>query len=141
MKHQKVIVDTGPIVAFLNKHDRYHEWTKAQLARISPPLLTCEAVISESCFLLRNYENGTPNVLSLLDRKLVAIFFRLEDEIIALKNLLTKYNNIPMALADCCLVRMAEQISDSVVFTLDNDFKIYRKNNRKIIPTIMPDFV
>lgn len=139
MKPQKVIVDSGPIVAFLNKKDRYHEWTKAQFATMIPPLLTCETVLSESCFLLRNYENGAANVLTLLDRKLLTIPFRLEDELISVKVLLNKYNNIPMSLADGCLVRMAEQISDSVVFTLDRDFKIYRKSGRKVIPTIMPD--
>jgi predicted nucleic acid-binding protein len=58
MKPQKVIVDTGTIVAFFNKKDHYHERTKAQLATMIPPLLTCEAAISESCFLLRHYENG-----------------------------------------------------------------------------------
>ena len=139
MKPQKVIVDTGPIVAFLNKKDRYHEWTKTQFATMSPPLLTCESVLSESCFLLRHYENGASNVLTLLERKLLTIPFRLEDELIAVKELINKYNNIPMSMADGCVVRMVEQISGSVVFTLDSDFKIYRKNNRKIIPTIMPD--
>jgi len=118
MKPQTVIVDTGPIAAFLNKKDHYHEWTKAQLATMSPPLLTCEAVLSESCFLLRHYENGASNVLTLLERKLLTTPFRLEDELIAVKELLNKYNNIPMSLADGCLVRLAEQITDSVVFTL-----------------------
>lgn len=46
--------------------------------------------------------------------------------------------NIPMSLADGCLVRMAEAESKAVVLTLDEDFKIYRKNNRQVIPTIMP---
>lgn len=139
MKPQKVIVDAGPIVAFLNKQDQYHEWTKVQFAKMSPPLLTCEAVISESCFLLRHYENGALNVLTPLERKLLTIPFHLEDELIALKELLNKYNNIPMSLADGCLVRMTEKISDCVVFTLDSDFKIYRKNDRKVVPAIMPD--
>jgi predicted nucleic acid-binding protein len=139
MKLQKVIVDAGPLVSFINKNDRYHEWAITQFATMSPPLLTCEAVLSESCFLLRNFENGAINVLELLERGLLAIPFRLEDELSAIKILLNKYKNIPMSLADGCLVRMAEQISDSIVFTLDSDFKVYRKNRRKVIPTIMPN--
>ena len=139
MKLQKVIVDAGPLVSFINKNDRYHEWAITQFATMSPPLLTCEAVLSESCFLLRNFENGAINVLELLERGLLAIPFRLEDEFRAIKILLGKYKNIPMSLADGCLVRMAEQISDSIVFTLDSDFKIYRKNRRKVTPTIMPN--
>jgi predicted nucleic acid-binding protein len=54
-------------------------------------------------------------------------------------SLIAKYNNIPMSLADACLVRMSEQISDSSICTLDNDFRIYRKEKRKLIPVIMPE--
>ncbi len=141
MKPQKVILDSGPLVAFLNKKDRYHDWAMAQFSTMSPPLLTCEAVLSETCFLLRHYKNGAANVLKLLERELLTIPFRLEDELSAIKLLLERYQDVPMSLADGCLVRMAEQITDSVVFTLDSDFKIYRKNKRKVIPTIMPDGV
>ena len=139
MKPQKVILDTGPLVAYLNKNDRYHEWTIAQFETMIPPLLTCEAVLSESCFLLRHYQKGAVNVMNLIERELLAIPFRLGDEFSAIKALLDKYKNIPMSLADGCLVRMAEQIANSVIFTLDSDFKHYRKNGRKVIPTIMPD--
>ncbi len=141
MKPRKVLLDTGPLVAFLNKQDLYHEWSIAQLATMSPPLLTCEAGLSESCFLLRHYEHGASNVLNLLKRELLTIPLRLEDEWSTIEALLDKYRNIPMSLADGCLVRMAEQIADSVVFTLDSDFRIYRKDRRKVIPTIMPDDV
>lgn len=139
MMIQKVIVAAGPIVSFINKNDEYHAWAMAQFAMMRPPLLTCEAVVSESCFLLRNFDNGAQNVLALLERGLLAIPFRLEDEFNAIKKLLNKYQNIPMSLADGCLVRMAEQISDSVVCTLDSDFNIYRKDRRKVIQVIMPD--
>ncbi|MEJ2628402.1 MAG: PIN domain-containing protein [bacterium] len=139
MKPLRVIVDTGPLVAYLNKKDTYHDWTVTQLASLNPPLLTCESVISEACFLLRHYKNGSDNILKLLDRQLLSLPFKLENEIIPIKGLLNKYNNIPMSLADACLVRMSEQITGSVIFTLDGDFKIYRKNKRNIIPAIMPE--
>lgn len=133
MKPQKVLLDTGPLVAFLNKKDQYHEWAIAQFAIMRPPLLTCEAVLSESCFLLRHYKNGSVNVLNLLERELLNIRSRPQDELSAIKILLDRYKDIRMSLADGCLVRMAEQITDSVVFTLDRDFKLYRKNKRKLI--------
>jgi len=138
MKNKKVIIDTGPIVAFLNKSDKYHEWALMQFARLQPPFFTCESVISEVCFLLRNSEAGRQNTLSLIERNLLQIPFNLEHEIDALKSLLKKYKDIPMALADACLVRMSEQISESVIFTMDSDFNIYRKDRRKLIPVIMP---
>ena len=139
MNLHKIILDTGPLVAYINKNDRYHDWIMAQFATMKPPLFTCEAVLSESCFLLRNYSNGASSVLDLLKRELFTISFRLKDECSIVKALLNKYKNVPMSLTDGCLVRMAEQISDSVIFTLDSDFKIYRKNRRNVIPTIMPD--
>ena len=141
MMAQKVLLDTGPLVAFLNKRDRYHTWVITQFAAMSPPFFTCEAVVSESCFLLRHFENGASNVFRLFERELIAIPFHLKDELHAIRKLLDKYKDIPMSVADGCLVRMAEQISDSVVFTLDRDFKIYRKSRRKVIPIIIPDDV
>jgi uncharacterized protein len=74
----------------------------------------------------------------LLSRKLLLLPFRLDDEVTSIMRLLEKYANVPMSLADACLVRMAEQHSQAVVFTLDADFKRYRKHGRQIIPTLMP---
>lgn len=139
MKTKKIILDTGPLVAFLNKSDYYHQWAITQFSLLNPPFLTCESVISEVSFLLRNTENGIQNIFQLLERELIKIPFQLEPEISAISRLMKKYNNIPMSLADACLVRMSEQISDSVICTLDGDFKIYRKDKRKVIPVIMPD--
>ena len=138
MKTARIIVDTGPLVAFLNKNDKYHDWTVPKFSKLSPPFYTCEAVLSEACFLLGQYELGANNILSLLERQLLMLPLKIVDEISALKKLINSYKNLPMSLADACLVRMSEQITDSIIFTLDSDFRIYRKNKRNIIPTIMP---
>ncbi len=138
MKPKKLIIDTGPIVAFLNRADFYHEWALRQFSELIPPFYTCESVISETCFLLRNTENGQKNILKLLERELIQISFNLKEEISTIMSLMKKYNDIPMSLADACLVRMSEQISDSTICTLDSDFRIYRKEKRNIIPVIMP---
>jgi predicted nucleic acid-binding protein len=138
MKPNRIILDTGPLVAFLNKSDSFHEWAVMQFAQLTPPFFTNESVISEACFLLRNTENGSENIFKLLERDLIQIPFRLESEISSILNLLSKYKNVPMSLADACLVRMSEQISDSSICTLDGDFKIYRKEKRKVIPIIIP---
>jgi uncharacterized protein len=57
----------------------------------------------------------------------------------ALRRLMTRYATVPMSLADSCLVRMSEIYPKSHVFTLDSDFRIYRRNGRQMIPTIAPD--
>jgi predicted nucleic acid-binding protein len=138
MMAKKVIIDTGPMVAFLNKSDRYHDWALQQFSQLKPPFLTCESVISEACFLLRNNEQGVQNTLSMLKRNLLQIDFDVQAEIAAVQSLMKKYSDIPMSLADACLVRMSEQLSESIVVTLDSDFKIYRKNKRNVIPIVIP---
>jgi len=138
---KKVIIDSGPLVAFLNKKDTYHKWALSQFSFLNPPFFTCESVISEVCFLLRNIENGPQNVFRLIERDLIKIQFKLESELSIIATLINKYRNIPMSLADACLVRMSEQISNSIICTLDGDFKIYRKDKRKIIPILIPETI
>lgn len=136
---QQVIIDTGPLVAYLKKEDHFHHWATSELAKIKPPLLTCEAVIVEACFLLRNTYQGEETVLSLLSTNNIQIPFYLSEEAAPVAELMKKYKTIPMSLADACLVRMSELISGSILLTLDSDFKIYRQNRDKIIPVIIPN--
>lgn len=134
----KVILDTGPLVALLNRRDRYHNWAAEQWSRIDPPLLSCEAVLAEACFLVQPYAGGQTAVLELVTRGVLDLSFHLEEETAAISRLLGKYRDAAMSLADGCLVRMAELHDEGVVLTLDSDFGIYRKNGRRIIPTISP---
>lgn len=133
-----VIIDTGPLVAFLTRREHHHAWARQQFDLIEPPLVTCEAVITETCFLVQNVDKGVDSVMDLLHRSVVAVSFSLADELPAVSRLLKKYSSTPISLADACLVRMAELFSESPVLTLDADFRVYRKNGRAIIPTRMP---
>ena len=133
------ITDTGIIVAALNKREKYHVWTLEQMRRLTVPMLTCEAVITEACYLMRTEPNGKEDVLHLIERGILKIDFSLETEVGAIKNLMTKYENVPMDFADGCLVRMSEVNENATVFTLDGDFWIYRKNGGKQIPLIIPE--
>ena len=135
---ERVILDTGPLVAFINGRDRYHKWAMMQWAEMNPPLLTCEAVLSEACYLLRSLDGGNKAVLELLQRKVLDIPFRLVEYVSQIAWLLKKYADIPMSLADACLVRMTELYPDSPVLTLDTDFNIYRRNKHNVIPTLSP---
>lgn len=134
-----VIIDTGVMVAYLNRREKYYEWAKEKLAKIAPPLITCEAVIAETCFLLSKTDGGIEKLFELIETGHIIIPFHLESEIKNIKELITRYANVPMSLADACLVRMSEQYAESEVFTLDSDFRIYRKNKRQVIPLIIPE--
>jgi len=129
------VVDTGPIVAFLSRRDRYHDWAVGALASVSPPLLTCEAVLSEAIFLL----GGSDRVLELVQRGVVGVAFRLDAEVGAIRTLLKRYQDVRIDLADACIVRMTEIHDDSVVMTVDTEFRdVFRRRGRQAIPTIMP---
>lgn len=136
---QRVLLDTGPLVAAIDRRDRFHNWVTAELATIASPLLTCEAVISEALFLLRNVYGGQEALISLVNTGAIYIPFHLNEEFTRIGELLTRYQSVPMSLADACLVRMSEQYSGSSVLTMDSDFLIYRKNRNEVIPVIMPE--
>ena len=133
-----VIVGTGPLVALVNRREQEHAWVREQWGGISPPALTCEAVISEGCFLLQDVHGGITALMRLLERDVVRVAFDLTDELPAVVKLLKRYSSVPMSLADACLVRMSEQFSQSPVLTLDSDFGNYRKNGRGVIPALIP---
>ncbi len=135
----RVIADTGVIVGLIYDRDQWHEWTREQAANLPVPYLTCEAVITEACFLLHNISDGEQKVLEMIERGVLQVDFSLCDHLASIKALMKKYKNVPMSLADACLVRMCEMIENSLVFTVDGDFLIYRKDGRKKIPLIHPD--
>ena len=134
-----ILIDSGPLVAMFDRRDEFHQWTTDQLALLKPPFHTCEAVISEACFLLSKQRFDIRYLFQLFERKVLYSTFVLQNEYSAIGTLLNKYARTPMALADACLVQMAETNSNATVFTLDGDFLIYRKANRQIIPVIIPE--
>jgi predicted nucleic acid-binding protein len=137
---RRVLVDSGPIVALLDRRDTYHEWAKREIANLHEPLLTCEAVISEVFFLLSRVRGGTSIFVALLRDGLVlasANFSYREQSAEVLRHL-QQYGDMPMSFADACLVRMSEIERNSIIFTTDQDFLTYRRNRRQNIPLISP---
>jgi uncharacterized protein len=135
---RRVLIDTGPVVALLNRRDRHHAWSRRTLDAIEPPIFTCEAVVSEACFLLGAAAGRQDLVLELIANDIVKVDFQVGQEIAALRALMRKFSDVPMSLADACLVRMTELDPQSVVVTLDSDFRVYRRNRRRTVPTIIP---
>ena len=133
-----IIVDTGPVVALLNAEETLHPWVLEQLAKLSGPMLTCEAVISETLFLLRRVEGGARQVTGLLRSGGLRLDFSLATELPAVSELLVRYRQVPMSLADACLVRMSELRPRCQILTFDGHFRIYRRHGRQAVPAIMP---
>ena len=128
---RRVLVDAGPIVAFLRSADQFHGWAVEQFQRF-PHFFTCEAVLAEAAYMT------TPELIARMvkDGDLVADF-SLQEEIDHVHRLLAHYPQ--MDLADACLVRMSEITPDCQIFTIDRqDFSVYRRFRNKLVPAIFP---
>lgn len=134
----QVLLDTGPLVAAINRRERWHAWSVDQVRRSLAPLWTCESVLSEAWFLLKATDDGRESLLSLLDRGALKIAFSLGDHLPQVSDVMRRFSNVPMSLADACLVRMSELIENSAVLTLDGDFRVYRRFGRRSIPVLIP---
>ena len=133
-----VVVDAGPLVALIDHRDRWHGWVCSQFAEIIPPLQTCEAVLAEACFVARRLPAGVPAVLGLFEQGVCTLGFALSPNFERVSACVQRYANVPMSLADACLVRMSEIVPRCVVMTLDRDFRIYRRHKRETIPLLIP---
>jgi predicted nucleic acid-binding protein len=132
------LLDTGPLVSFLASGLRHHAWTVEQWKRMRPPLLTCEPVLTEAAFLLKREGRDTDALFALLERGVIRIALAVKDEQADLRALMRRYRNRPMSLGDACLVRLSEIHTSGEVFTLDSDFRIYRRHGNRVIPVRMP---
>jgi predicted nucleic acid-binding protein len=133
---RSVLVDAGYLVALLSRRDTHHRWAAAQPQRLPPPWTTCEAALSETFHLLG--ARGGPKLAALLQRRALVPRFDLGDELEPVLKLLQKYADVPMSLADACLVRMTETLADPVILTTDTDFRVYRRHSRQVVPCVMP---
>jgi predicted nucleic acid-binding protein len=132
------IVDTGALVAFLDRAERHHGWIVDQIHKLDPPLLLCEPVMVETLYLLADSPRAHNIVFGLIEKGALRLSFRIEENADALRRLMEKYRDTPMSLADACIVRMAEVHNRHAILTLDSDFLIYRKHGRSPLTLIYP---
>ena len=134
----RVIVDTGPLVALLNRKDHSHGWVVQQLNDIQPPMVTCESVLAEATYLTRQTPGARVALIEMVGEGFLTIGMAVADHHSALLAMVRRYADVPMSLADACLVRLAELFPQSPVLTLDSDFSVYRKNGRQVIEVLRP---
>jgi len=134
----QVIVDTGPLVAFLAENDAAHRWAREAFADLEPPFFTCDVVIAEAYHLLTQTRSGADGLMALLETGALQTTALAELEPALLRTLIQRYKNVPMDLADACVVRLSELHPAASVVTIDADFRVYRRNGRQAIPLIMP---
>jgi uncharacterized protein len=133
-----VILDTGPLVALFDEDDQHHAWARGAFAGIKRTLVTCDAVLSESFFLLKHLPRHHAALRQMFADGAFDLSLQLRAEARHVARLMTQYQNLPMSLADACLVRLSELHPKFPVLTLDSDFRVYRRNKRDMIPCLSP---
>lgn len=117
--------------------EHQHQWAVETLQNAQPPILTCEPVLTEACFVIIRNRLPPARVLEAVELGQLEIGLHLEKEAAAIRALMQRYANVPMSLADACLVRLAE-ITELPICTLDSDFEIYRAHGRRRLDLIAP---
>jgi uncharacterized protein len=126
-----VLLDAGVIVALLDRGERFHQACAGTVRSLESPLITCEAVITESCFLLRGLPGAPEAVIENVVAGIFQLPFQLSRDAIAVKRVLRKFRDRKIDLADACLIRLADEFETADILTLDKDFEIYRWGRNK----------
>ncbi|MBW4531209.1 MAG: PIN domain-containing protein [Aphanothece saxicola GSE-SYN-MK-01-06B] len=122
----------------MSRNDTHHRWAVEQFRRLPPPLLSCEAVVAETCILLRRSGFDPALALQFIERGVVQLPFVLQEQIGSVSALFKRYENVPASLADAALIRLAEINDSPLLLTTDSDFQIYRRHGRQMIPLVKP---
>ena len=122
-----VLVDTGPLVALLDRSDPYHVACQETLSSLDDLLVTVWPVVTETMYMLRSYWQAQDALWEMIGTEAVEIIALGKDDVARIRELMRKYRDLPMDLADAALVRVAERERLRRIFTLDRrDFQIYR---------------
>jgi uncharacterized protein len=132
------LIDTGPLIALLVRTDAWHPWAVETAKRAPATVLTCDGVISEAVFLLKRGGHDTAGLFDLVEVGFLRSDFDFHAQYRHVRDLIRRYKERPMAFADACLVRMAELRPEACIWTLDADFRVYRKNRRQTLPLVTP---
>ena len=122
-----VLVDTGPLVALLDRSDPDHVACQETLSSLNDSMVSVWPVITEAMYMLRAYGQAQEALWEMIEAGAVEILPLGVDDVPRMKELMSKYRDLPMDLADAALVRVAERERLRRIFTLDRrDFQIYR---------------
>src|SRR6266849_1309030 len=120
-----ILVDAGPLVAFLSKDDHYHDRVMEVFPLIREPMLTVWPVIAEVMYLLRTSIQAQAGIWEFLETDALQIADLGAEQRTRMRHLMRKYRDLPMDLADAGLVAVAERERISRIFTLDRrDFEV-----------------
>jgi len=134
----ELLMDTGPLVAYFAARDEHHRWAVETFNQITSHVATCEPVLAEAFHLISPSPQGKNRLIEFCSPENLRVDFRLLDHMEAIYELLHKYRDQPMDLADACLVLLAELNPQATIITTDRDFLVYRTRNRRQLRLLAP---
>ncbi len=134
----QILIDSGPLVAFLSSNEKYHRWVLEQMSDMSGDLITTEAVLSEVVFLLKNHSSALNAISSLVGQGILRIDPAFSESPTDYIELVLKYSDLPSSVADVSLVYLHSKLKNSVIFTLDSDFLVYKDKSGKPLRLVAP---
>ena len=122
-----VLIDAGPLVALIDRSDDWHEGCRDAFETLNETLLTVWPVLAEASHLLRSSNIAQSALLRMVERATVKLASLEREDLPRMNELMQKYQDLQMDLADAALVRVAEREQINRVFTIDRkDFETYR---------------
>ena len=133
-----VLLDTGVIVALLDRSERQHQTCVSIVKALTQPLVTCEAVVAESCYLVREMPSAADAILENVEKQIFQVPFSVARSASAVRRILRRYRDQNIDLADACLIRLAEEVETGEILTLDADFRVFRWRRNRPFELLIP---
>ncbi len=128
---KRTLIDSGPLIALFDRSDRYHILTVEFIKANHSELVTTIASVTETLHLLDFNRNAQIDFLSWLNSGAVTIEPIVTEDFFSIKELITKYSDLPMDFADACLVFLGDKLNINSVATIDRDFDVYRLKGKR----------
>ena len=133
-----VLVDSSFLIALYDQSDFDHTRCLSTYESLDRPLVTCEAVITESVYMLRYVSGAAEALLASIKCGALEIGFMLSEAAGSIQSIMKKYRDTPADFADACLIHMADELDTGDILTLDNDFAHYRWRRTRPFRMLIP---
>lgn len=134
---RSMLIDAGPIIALFDRSDRYHETIVTFLKTEPCQLVSTWPAVTEASHMLDFDNNAQLSMLEWIKRGGMAMYAIESKDVQKMIDLIRKYNDLPMDLADASLVVAAETLGIGEILTIDTDFYVYRTIEKQMIRNVL----